>query len=69
MKSWNGVCHRCGEKSFSFIGSMFNDELLCTKCEDKEKAHPKYEAAREAENAAVKAGNYNFPGIGKPEDL
>jgi hypothetical protein len=28
-----------------------------------------YQKAREAERQAVLAGNYNFPGIGKPDDL
>ena len=28
-----------------------------------------YEAAREADYQAIKQGNYNFKGIGKPKDL
>jgi len=39
------------------------------ECEDKEKAHPLYQKAVEAESAAVRQGNYNFEGIGKPADL
>jgi len=49
--------------------SRFNTDIICVPCEDKEKAHPLYEKAWEAELAAVKAGDYNYPGIGKPEDL
>ena len=35
----------------------------------KEHKHPKYQEARDAELAEVKAGNYNFEGIGRPADL
>jgi hypothetical protein len=49
--------------------SRFNTQDLCMKCLEKEKKHPKYKEAAEAELRAVQAGNYNFPGIGKPADL
>jgi hypothetical protein len=49
--------------------SRFNTDIICTKCEEKEKAHPRYKEAWEAELREVQAGNYNYPGIGKPEDL
>ena len=49
--------------------SRFNTDIICDPCEKLERAHPKYREAQEAELAAVKAGNYNFPGIGKPADL
>ena len=38
-------------------------------CQGKEKQHPDYERAREAELAAIRKGNWNFEGIGKPQDL
>jgi hypothetical protein len=38
-------------------------------CIDKEQKHPKYAEAREAEYNAVRSGNYNYRGIGKPADL
>ena len=49
--------------------SRFNTDILCMECERKEKAHPKYQEARDAELRAVQAGNYNYPGIGLPEGL
>jgi hypothetical protein len=36
---------------------------------EKEKAHPDYEKAYDKEFEEVKAGNYNYEGIGLPEDL
>jgi hypothetical protein len=69
IPGWKGHCHRCGQKSASFIGSYFNTELLCFDCRQKEEAHPRYREAVAAECAACQAGDFNFPGIGKPDDL
>jgi hypothetical protein len=69
LPGWKGYCHRCGKKSPSFIGSYFNLDLLCPECREKEEAHPKFAEARAAEVAACRSGDYNFPGIGKPDDL
>jgi hypothetical protein len=44
-------------------------DMICFNCSDLERAHPKYREAREAELEALKRGDYNFPGIGKPDDL
>jgi len=49
--------------------SRFNTDICCPYCIDKERAHPKYKEAADAELAEVKKGNYNFKGIGKPADL
>lgn len=49
--------------------SYFNEDLICMECKDKERAHPDFKRAQDIEVAAVKSGNYNFPGIGKPRDL
>jgi hypothetical protein len=48
---------------------MFNTDLICLDCKQKEKEHPKYPEALTAEKEAVERGDYYFPGIGKPEDL
>lgn len=48
---------------------MFDTAEICLDCKKKEEKHPRYEEAREAEANAVRNGNYNFPGIGKPSDL
>ena len=46
--------------------SRFNTDTLCLKCIEEEKLHPDYQKAAEAELAAVKRGDFNFPGIGWP---
>ena len=63
------VCERCGKQTNTHTMSMFNMENICMECKDKERKHPKYREAQEAERQAVRNGNYNFPGIGKPADL
>ena len=35
-------------------------------CEAEERKHPDYAKAEAAEMAAIRAGDYNFPGIGWP---
>ena len=68
---WPDKCERCGvdlSKSVSIM-SFFNTDIICHKCEAKEKAHPDYKKARQAEWEAYKRGEKNFPGIGKPDDL
>ena len=49
--------------------SIFNKDRICMVCKEKEKAHPDYQKAVDAELQAVKSGNMNFAGIGKPADL
>lgn len=63
------ICDRCGKVANPSIMSRFNSDTLCKKCEAKEKAHPKYAEARRIEAEAVRRGDYNFAGIGKPDDL
>jgi hypothetical protein len=62
-------CDRCHKPTLSTIMSKFNEEAICTDCKLREAAHPKYKEACEAEEAAIRAGNYNYPGIGCPPDL
>jgi hypothetical protein len=49
--------------------SMFNTQIICMACKDKERRHPRYTEAVSAECEAVQCGNTNFLGIGKPENL
>lgn len=49
--------------------SKFNEDIICIDCKDKERKHPRYKEADEAEIASVRRGERNFPGIGKPGDL
>ncbi len=46
--------------------SRFNTDVLCPACIEEERKHPDYEKATEAELAAVKRGERDFPGIGWP---
>ena len=58
-------CDRCGSSLNSGrIMSMFNEDVICMECKDKETKHPKYEAATRADIEAIKSGNRNFKGIG-----
>jgi hypothetical protein len=43
---------------------MFNEDCICLECSEKEKLHPDYPKARQAEHEAIKRGEYNFKGIG-----
>jgi hypothetical protein len=62
-------CDRCYKEATVTTMSYFNTDTICMDCRDREKAHPNYEQAREADNAACRQGNYNFSGIGRPSDL
>jgi hypothetical protein len=57
-------CDRCGRASDIHILSMFNLDELCPECKDAEKRHPDYALAVAADEAAIRAGNFNFAGIG-----
>jgi hypothetical protein len=45
--------------------SMYSTALICLECKDKEEKRPDYEEARDADVAAIKRGDFNFPGIGE----
>jgi len=65
----NDGCDRCSQETKVITGSYFNTEMICMKCDEKERTHPDYETARNIEAGHVRQGNYNFQGIGKPKDL
>ena len=58
-------CDRCGELKVRTM-SRFNTDCICMKCAEEERNHPDYQKAANAELAAVKRGERNFPGIGWP---
>lgn len=62
-------CERCGAEVVGLTMSMFNIQMICIKCETKEKEHPDYDKATTAETAELQQGNYDFEGIGLPADL
>mgnify|MGYP001809284148 CR=1 FL=1 len=69
LREWTGQCQRCNRKTNHHTMSMFDVRLICFECSDMERKHPDYSVALEAECKAVKAGDYNFPGIGLPSNL
>jgi hypothetical protein len=56
-------CQRCGKETSITIMSMFNTQTICMDCKDAEEKDPRYNEARAADEAAIRSGNFNFPGI------
>jgi hypothetical protein len=70
MSYFPEACARCGVSPMRVsIMSRFNLDTICPRCEAREKRHPQYAEAARIEEAAVRAGNYNFQGVGAPPDL
>ena len=71
MGPWpnNGNCERCNLKTLILTGSMFNTQMCCEQCIEKEKKHPKYREAVQTELKELELGNITFEGIGLPDDL
>ena len=72
MNHWPSHCARCGADltKVSSIMSKFNQDTICVEvCKTRERAHPGFKAADEAEIAAVRAGVLNFVGVGAPPEL
>lgn len=44
--------------------SMYNEQLICMECKDKETKRGDYDKAVEADHKEIRKGNYNFKGIG-----
>jgi len=63
------ICDRCKKETFVTTMSMFNIQNCCPNCTEKERAHPKFKEARDVELEQLQAGNYNYEGIGLPDDL
>lgn len=57
-------CHRCRKETSVTIMSMFSTQIICMDCSDKERQSVRFQEAREADERAIRAGNYNFKGIG-----
>ena len=57
-------CDRCGGPLTVRIMSMFNEDVICMDCKEKERKRPDYREAVEADHAEIKKGNFNFKGIG-----
>jgi len=65
IREWTGHCQRCFEETNVHIMSMYSTLLICMTCKDKESQQDDYQAAVDADNEAIKAGNLNFKGIGE----
>lgn len=63
------TCARCATRTNIHTMSMFNTDEICMKCKDKERNHPKYMEACRREAWEIGHRNFNFEGIGKPDDL
>lgn len=58
------VCPRCGESTNNQTTmSVFNTDVICLPCKDREKDDPDYQLAVDTEAEEVRKGNYNYPGI------
>jgi hypothetical protein len=62
-------CERCSGPTTGIMMSMFNNQMLCYDCRDKERQHPTYNIACLAERTACANGNFNYTGIGLPVEL
>lgn len=65
----NGICERCKKRTERFTMSIFNTQMICINCKTKETNHPLYAKAKQKELEETRRKNYNFEGIGLPEDL
>ena len=57
-----GRCHK--DTNGCTIMSMFDTQIICMDCADRESERGDYKDARKADENAIKNGNYNFNGIG-----
>ena len=58
-------CDRChGDFNGCRTMSMFNTQVICMTCKEKEQQRADYRKAVEADHAEIRKGNYNFQGIG-----
>jgi hypothetical protein len=69
MMEIGGKCDRCGNPTRVTQASLFNIDMCCLVCIEMERAHPDFPRARARELDELSKGNFNFPGIGLPEDL
>ncbi len=64
------LCDRCHQLLNGIrTQSMYNNDVLCMSCKDKETQRSDYPDAVQADVDAIKHGDYNFPGIGLSESL
>ena len=58
-------CERCHQPTNNKTTmSMFNEDVICMSCKEKERQNPNYSKAHAADIEQIKKGNYNYSGIG-----
>lgn len=58
-------CERCHQPTNNTTTmSMFNEDVICMSCKEKERQNPNYSKAYDADIEQIKKGNYNYEGIG-----
>ena len=58
-------CDRCHKPTNGITTmSMYNEQIICMDCKDKERKREDYDKAVKADIDQIKNGNYNFKGIG-----
>jgi hypothetical protein len=58
-------CDRCHKPLAGCrIMSIYNTQVICMACKEKEQQRVDYRKAVEADHAEIRKGNYNFQGIG-----
>ena len=63
-------CHRCGQSLASgWKMSMLNTDYLCGTCIEREKKHPRYREAQEAERQEVLRGNFDYQGLLSDQEI
>ena len=62
------TCVRCGGRLTVSTVSRMNTDWICIECCQDEQLCPGYDAARKAEDEAVRTGNYNLPSVGLSSD-
>lgn len=62
-------CERCGKETQVSTCSRFNTQQICMECAKVEREHPLYGLARDIEYEHIKQGDYNYEGIGLPQDI
>ena len=63
------ICDRCKKPTITTMMSLFNTQMICNICQLKERSHPDFQKARDAELDSISKGDTNFPGIGLPPEL
>jgi len=63
------LCNRCNKSINDICISVFNNEKICHECQILEIDHIQFDQAKEALQAAISSGDYEFTGIGLPSDL